>query len=137
MQSEAGQWPLLFSSGPLRGLAGAGEGRQVGRAVRLAPRSNWAPVAPPRGFERGVYFARPLGWAGLGRGVHGGPHCGMGWAAPGPWGLSPPGTPLQEEGATLGSSSGLPLPLGGGNFEIKKEMILWVALFGEGAAERG
>lgn len=48
------------------------------------------------------------------------PHYGTGWAAPETWGLSPPGTPLQEEGATLGSSSGL-LLLGGGNFEIKKE----------------
>lgn len=53
-----------------------------GRAVRLAPGSNWAPVAPLPGFENGVYFARPLGWAGLLL-ARGGvcmevPHCGTG-----------------------------------------------------------
>lgn len=76
-------------------------------------------------FESGVYFALPLGWAGLLLACGGvcteAPHCGTGWAAPGPWGLSPPGTPPQEEGATLGRSSGLLLPLGGRNFEIKKK----------------
>lgn len=112
------KWPTLGTCWGWQGASG-------GRAVRLAPGSSWAPVAPPRGFESGVYFALPLGWAGLllaGGGVCTEvPHCGTGWAAPGPWGLSPPGTPLQEEGATLGSSSGLLLPLGGGNFEIKKK----------------
>lgn len=60
--SEAGQWPLLFSSCPLWGLAGAGKGRQVAE--------QWGWPLGPTGHQLHLHvaltveFILPSLWAG-------------------------------------------------------------------------